>query len=413
MNRWLLTILGCVLGLSLQAQTVSQIKADPAYIWAEGNGTAKSQADAAALEALSFRLAATDILDVEPSRRLAVWQTYLQDLKECSTRLDVSSTACLRYIAWNDIPSVFSDRWRKVRELILSAENALAHGAKDEARTYCHWAEIYLASLPEGDSSLRSRVSQLGQSLGSGNTSAVRMRNIESETATISRALHLSGTKSEVAVRKTAEAEPRSTPVEQPVPRKVYALPSYVLLTPISLPVVTGALIPPLSVSREATPAQEKPSYQWKTLAFAEIGRMPAFGLQAVWLPGRFGAYLSARSNFNFTRAAYSCQSDGTTEFGYLWPSGKSRGRRIAASAGVVFRVIPAVDIYAGAGYGQETLLWEDTSGSWASVADLSPQGALAELGVFLNFNHLCLGVGVSTTAFTQACAQIGLGLSF
>ena len=412
MKRWLLTILCCVLGLSIQAQTVSQIKADPAYIWAEGSGAAKSQADAAALEALSVRLAATDILATEPSRRLAVWQTYLPDLKKCSTRIDVSSTSCLRYIAWNDISSVFADRWRKVRELTRSAENALDRGAKDQARTYCHWAEIYLASLPEGDLSLRSRVSRLRQSLGSGSISAVRMRNIESETAAISGALHLSGTKSEAVVRRTAEVEPLSAPVEQPVPREVYALPSLVPLAPISLS-VTSVLIPPVSVSREATPTQTTPSYHWKTLAFAEIGRIPAFGLQAAWLPSRFGAYLSARSNFNFTRPAYSCQSDGTSEFGYLWSNGKFMGRRIAASAGVVFQVIPVLDIYAGAGYGQDKLLWEDTSGNWASVTDLSPQGVLTELGIFLNFTHWCVGVGVSSTAFSQACAQIGLGLRF
>ena len=412
MKKLLLIILCSIPGFLAAAQTVSQIKSSSAYLWAEGAGGTKSQADAAALEALSIRLAATDILDIEPSRRLAVWQTYLPELKVCSTRLDVSSTACLRYIAWKDIPSVFSDRWRKVRELTLAAENALAHGAKDEASTYCHWAEIYLASLPEEDASLHSRVSQLRKGLGSGNTSAVRMRNIESETAAISRALHLSGTKSEAVVRKTAELKPHPVPVEQPAPPRMDALPPCVLPAPISLP-GTSALIPPVNVSWEATPVQTKPSYQWKILAFTEIGRMPAFGLQAVWQPGRFGTYLSARSNFNFTRPAYSCQSDGTTEFGYLWSSGKSRGRRIAASAGVVFRLIPVLDIYAGAGYGQEKLLWEDTSGLWAGVTDLSPQGALAELGIFLNFNPWCVGVGVSTTAFTQACAQIGLGLRF
>lgn len=61
------------------------------------------------------------------------------------------------FVDWDGISAVFTDRWRKVRELVSSAEAAQGRGATDEARTYCHWAEVYLASLPAGEEQLRER----------------------------------------------------------------------------------------------------------------------------------------------------------------------------------------------------------------------------------------------------------------
>ena len=411
MRKRLLTILCLTLCSLSVAQTVSQIKADPAYLWAEGKGDTKSHATVAALDALSVRLAATNILGVDPARRKALWQTYLPDLKDCSSEVEISSFSCLRYIAWEDIPSVFNARWRKVRELTESAQAALSRGAEDEARTYCHWAEIYLASLPDGEESLRNRVEKLKTRLGSGNVSAVKMKNIERETAAISRALGGAPTAKILppAKQTSPSAADKSPTRDMIVLQSVISPPAFIS----PLPVIPPALQPYTSQDDAAIQAQASRSRALQILALSELGRVPAFGLQFVWHPGSFGLYLSARSNFNFTKPAYSCKSDGVTEFGYIWPSGKTGGQRSAGSIGAVFQLNDMLDVYVATGYGRERLLWGDTSDRWADVTDLSHRGAIAETGVLLYFKGFSFSAGVSTIAFSQISAQLGFGMAF
>ena len=417
MRRLLLIILCSVFSFCAAAQTVSQIKSSSAYLWAEGVGGTKSQADAAALDALAARLAATDILDIEHSRRLAVWKTYLPDLKECSREIDISPNTSFRYIAWDDIPLIFSDRWRKVRELTESSEKALSRGAEDEARTYCHWAEIYLGVLPRGEASLRGHVTELSRRLGDGNTSAVKMRNIESETAAISAALN--SPKAGTTVQKHTEPRPASqnVPAADPIRDQILIPdrePIDTLHWELPYSVAVNTSQPPIKTSSApSVQPYRKQDSRWKAFAQAEFGRAPAFGLQVACTPGRVGGYVSARSNFNFTIPSYLCLSDGTTDFGYIWSSGAARAQRYAGSAGIVLVLSDIMAVYIGAGYGRERLLWEDSSGLWACVTDLSYNGVLAETGMMFTIHRLCLSAGVSTIAFSQACAQIGIGLSF
>ena len=441
MKRALLAFCLICISSLLAAQGGSRIKSDPAYLWAEGSGATTSKADDAALQAIVRQLASTDILPAEPSVRAALWHTYLPDIRKCCGMNVSPSGTVLRYIAWADVPSVFSDRWRKVRELEASARAALDEGRTDEARTYCQWAETYLLSLPPGQDALRRSVSSLRDKAGEGVVSAVRLRNVEAETASISRALGTpqtgrlasarqgssgsvpgqtghddasgrirrqegSGKSSGIVPGQTGRSVPDSIPAIEAKRLSVSPLAA----APAGderLPEITrlhgDAPVPPESTARTC----------WKTLALGELGRVPAYGFQLFWRPGRLGGYVSARSHFDFVGTDYTCLADGQTDFGYIWASGRTRGRRTAGSAGAVFQVSSWLDLYAGAGYGSEAVLWEDNSGLWAEVRDYSAAGFLSEAGASACLGRISFSLGVSCIRFSRFAALVGAGIAF
>lgn len=150
-------------------------------------------------------------------------------------------------------------------------------------------------------------------------------------------------------------------------------------------------------------------------LSVSAVAMFPEYsgGLMVAWEKYRFGAYVKAVSNFRDSGSSYDCISDGTTAEGYIWTSGRTRVSRLSVTAGLVFRVCPWLNLYAGAGYGDRTLLWEDSSQLWAKVSDRSFHGAAADLGVQLRLWRFRLGAGVSTTAFRTADAEVSFGFCF
>lgn len=150
-------------------------------------------------------------------------------------------------------------------------------------------------------------------------------------------------------------------------------------------------------------------------LSVSAVAMFPEYsgGLMVAWEKYRFGAYVKAVSNFRDSGSSYDCLSDGTTADGYIWTSGRTRVSRLSVTAGLVFRVCPWLNLYAGAGYGDRTLLWEDSSQLWAKVSDRSFHGAAADLGVQLRLWRFRLGAGVSTTAFRTADAEVSFGFCF
>lgn len=402
-----------LLPVLLYAQTSERIKEDPSYIWAEGRGSRPTVADNAALDGLVRKLAATGELQVENAA--AVWQTYLPDIRNCSGQQTLASGAVIRYIAWKDIPSIFESRWRKVRELTQSALQAEQRADWDAARTYCDWATVYLMSLPAQESELRDRVASLRRRLGAGRTDAVRMRNVETEVAGIRAALGLVDRASRtgqpqaprnVAVDSVLQA---SRPDWMPVP----ALTRLSGLSRNTLPVPQKTLtVPDVRPVTEPLPAAASHP-KWSVLAVAEIGRIPAWGVLLAYSPGRFGGYVSARSNFVACQADYACRNDGTTDFGFIWATGRTRGSRLSLSCGGVVRLADFLRLHAGAGFGHMSVLWEDSSGRWARVSDRSSQGVLLESGLLFEFDHFTAGLGVSSIHFRDWSAMVSAGLSF
>ena len=150
-------------------------------------------------------------------------------------------------------------------------------------------------------------------------------------------------------------------------------------------------------------------------LAVSGIFAVPDYsgGLMLSWEKYRWGCYLKAVSNFRSSASAYDCLSDGTTAEGYVWTSGRSMVSRISVTTGAVFRVCGWLSLYAGAGYGSRTLLWEDSSLYWARVSDRSPSGVSAEIGLQFRLRRIRLSAGISTAAFRTADAEIGIGFCF
>ena len=125
------------------------------------------------------------------------------------------------------------------------------------------------------------------------------------------------------------------------------------------------------------------------------------------------GAFAKASLSLPYIRGAYECQSDGTTEGGYIWTSGDETLSRWSATAGITVTPLPLLTFYAGGGYGTRSVLWKDVAGRWATVSDRSCSGLSADAGVIFNLNRFCLMAGVSTIGFSNFSAEFGAGISF
>ena len=405
--------------LILSAQDMERIKADPAYLWAEGVGTQPSAADDAALSGLVEKLTATEELPLAPSVRRAVWRTYLPDIRNCSRLIVSTSGLAFRYIAWKDIPAIFDNRWRKSRELVQSAESAAHRGERDVARTYCAWAEVYLASLPPGEEALRQKTAALRKSLGAGNPAAVQMRNVESEVAAIRDGLGTGERNNNPIATRKKDSPVSPSPVQPPEVARVpwERIPDHLqstIVSPFCQETPSGNALAPVGFhSYPAKTSEAEENWKWRISALAELSRVPSYGVQVAWIPGRLGGYVSFRSSFNHLSPDYSCLSDGTTDFGYIWTSGQARSGRLSGTGGVVLRLSPAFSIFAGGGYADSSVFWEDTAGRWARVSDLSLRGLSAECGVSAVLRRFCVTVGVSSVRLKDCAALLGLGWVF
>lgn len=134
------------------------------------------------------------------------------------------------------------------------------------------------------------------------------------------------------------------------------------------------------------------------------------YGAMATLSKGRLGAFVKASSSIPNIRADYSCFSDGTTPGGYIWTSGGQRVCRWSATAGAAYVPWKFLTLYAGAGYGSRTLLWQDVSERWAAVEDRSVAGLCLDGGVILNLGRFSLLAGASSIGFGSLNAELGLG---
>lgn len=125
------------------------------------------------------------------------------------------------------------------------------------------------------------------------------------------------------------------------------------------------------------------------------------------------GFYVHFDSNFRFPQADYTCTSDGQASYGQIWTTGRTQRSRLSATGGALWHPASWLTLYAGAGYGWRSLCWEDVSGRWAQVSDVSPRGVAADLGVVVNIDRFALSAGVSTLCFRRFDCVVGLGCYF
>ena len=399
--------------INASAQTREGIISSAEYLWAEGREVRPSLADNKAIDNLLTKLSGTDLLPVADGIKGALWKTYRTDIRN-NTQVLVTPDGVLRYIAWRDIDRIFSNRWRKVQELVQWAQKS-AKENPDVARTYIFWADTYMASLPPADPGLTRQVAAIKASIGAGRTDAVHLRNIESEIGLIQKALRqqksmIKEPPQQKDVLKQEEIVPdvRDT-IQAITSMNLTALMRQVPATPR---INAGSVIPKCTtVTPPAAP--KKASWNGAILLQADFGRTPSYGIMLLAGYGKIGAYFSARSNFASNAFTYECLQDGSCEYGRFWASGNSRGYRLTFAAGPVYSFHKQFRVYAGAGYGQQNIFWEDSSGEWARVSDLSARGVLLDAGVLWSPGRVTIGVGATLTAFRVPSGVVSVGVNF
>jgi hypothetical protein len=156
-----------------------------------------------------------------------------------------------------------------------------------------------------------------------------------------------------------------------------------------------------------------KPATQFGITVFCGLPE-GSLGLMASLLKGSWGGYLKASSTLSNPAVNGLCNSDGTAPSGgYVWTSGAARLSRLSVSAGALWQAFPYAQIYAGAGYGIRRQLWEEASGEWLEVKDLSAHSLAVEAGVQVTLGHFLLLAGASTIGFRNISADLGLGWRF
>ncbi|MGM9788216.1 MAG: hypothetical protein ACI3ZF_04845 [Candidatus Cryptobacteroides sp.] len=207
-------------------------------------------------------------------------------------------------------------------------------------------------------------------------------------------------------------SRPEPTPEDQPIPTpkrhiQMPELPKYQSSNSLSLPEV------------EKIPASKSQllGRKYFVSGSANVCIYPrlSYGIMCALDPVEclWGTYLRFSSNFISRDYDYDCLSNGDTSFGSIWTSGESSYSSRQWAAGACYRLNNWLRIYAGAGYGQVVTCWEDSSGSWARVVDLSPCGILLDAGALFNLGKLEVNIGINCTAFKLTALQIGIGYGF
>lgn len=179
-------------------------------------------------------------------------------------------------------------------------------------------------------------------------------------------------------------------------------------------PVEPQAQRPELVAQRlEGKKQHRKEGLRLAVLADAGIFPTPSYGAMAVATWKGIGAYVNYRSDFRKNEYSYTCTSDGDTEYGRIWTTGKSRADRTMITAGLAMFTSRRFGFFAGAGVTSYTRCWEDVSGQWAKVEDKSFKSPAADVGLFLTFSPLILSVGVTSDFSGHADLQFAVRVFF
>ena len=147
-------------------------------------------------------------------------------------------------------------------------------------------------------------------------------------------------------------------------------------------------------------------------LAVAGLPELSLGGM-ALLGKGRIRAYVKGSTTVRQIRAEGYCNSDGTTDDGIIWTSGKTGTSRYSVTAGAVWFPVESFGLYAGTGYGRRSRLWQEASGRWLQVEDLSVRGLAVDFGVMVPIGQLTFMAGASSVDFRSVSAEICLGWSF
>ena len=407
MKRFL-TILLLFVSMYAWAQNSAQIRRDPAYIHADGHAAALHSADSAAINGLARKIAARTGLSP------ALGATYIEDLRRISSRLVEGRYTVLRYLRADEINTVFEPRRERVRQLAEQAEQS-------GDRQFYSLAYVLAQSIPDFPAEELEDFRQ--KSTGSWIIENFISREAEAVQAAL---------------------QPQ-IPAAPPKPRKKAADDSVIPApshenTGSERPAVTDTVI----VQREVGRIEVEHTFRLRdTMVFIHVsqGKSEAHAKGAwhapIHLQGfaiiqagiapeltgglmlgaggpSWGGYAGLRSNFRTPCGTdYDCKSDGSTDYGQIWTSGRRRSSRLSIAGGLWYQALKTAKIYAGAGYGRRTVCWEDWHGEWARVTDYSGSGLILDAGLILSYRRLSLSVGGEVIDFGKWGLQLGAGISF
>lgn len=154
-------------------------------------------------------------------------------------------------------------------------------------------------------------------------------------------------------------------------------------------------------------------------LVMAEVGYHPSqlsYG-GMIGFVRKNGAYVKFRSDFGSASADLECDDSGALTSGGegtpYYKEGVTQKARLSVTAGYLRQLWKPVYLYAGAGYGSRTLVWETVEGELVKNTDHSAVGVAAELGVIGRLGKFALSVGFHTVNFKHHEVTVGVGIIF
>lgn len=140
----------------------------------------------------------------------------------------------------------------------------------------------------------------------------------------------------------------------------------------------------------------------------------------------RWGGYIRGKTNFSVADGLHTTTDEGQINYegeGYYTMDKSVKRSRLAITAGVLYRPLQWLYLYAGAGYGFRRLIWhantynyddnQSTGDLWAVNTPHSAEGAEVELGAIFRYKRLGISAGVNTINFTFAEINGALGFFF
>lgn len=181
----------------------------------------------------------------------------------------------------------------------------------------------------------------------------------------------------------------------------------------IQVPLLLASCSPPsLHLAPRSVHAPQTEPMHYGLMAIVGLPELSLGGM-AMFGKGSIRAYVKASTTVRQIRTEGYCNSDGTTDDGIIWTSGNTGTCRFGVTAGAVWFPLASIGVYAGAGRGSRNILWQEASGRWLQVQDLSARGVAVDFGVMVPIGHLSLLAGVSSIGFRSVSAEIGIGWSF
>ena len=168
MYRFISIFLLVSLAFVSNAQSYSEIKSSPEYLWGEGDGETLRLADDQALVDLISQIAvhvsgekSTTISNKQQGQNVKSQVSFEQKMRTYSSatltnteRLvlsDEPTAKVFRYIKKNELDKIFEARKDKIKEMINVASTALEIKQIDDAIRYYYWANMLLNSLRPGE----------------------------------------------------------------------------------------------------------------------------------------------------------------------------------------------------------------------------------------------------------------------